>query len=286
MTIIDEITRIIRRRQQRGGRTAWLSPQNRAVLGMRPAPAAPTRAMASPPATVVPAVVPAVATAGAPVRQTLGQSVNLPSALPNFPAPPDVRGAGWDELVSACRACQCCPLAAGRRSIVIEDGCRTAPLMFIGEGPGADEDAQGVPFVGRAGQLLTRMIAAMGRDRTSMDPAHAAYIANIVKCRPPGNRIPVPEEAGPCLGYLKRQIALVKPRVIVVLGASALTYLCQKRGITFWRGKWLEYEGIPVMPTFHPAYVLRFERIPGQFKETKLKVWDDLKQVMARLAAQ
>ena len=170
-----------------------------------------------------------------------------------------------------------------RRNVVIEDGCRTAPLMFIGEGPGEEEDAQGVPFVGRAGQLLTRMIAAMKRDRRSQEASSAVYIANIVKCRPPNNRNPLPEEGHACLGYLRRQIALVKPKVIVLLGAVPLQFLMNRRGITAARGNWLEYEGIPVMPTFHPAFVLRFERYPQDFLEKKRLVWHDLQAVMKRL---
>ena len=157
--------------------------------------------------------------------------------------------------------------------------------MFIGEGPGEEEDRQGVPFVGRAGQLLTRMIAAMGRTRdAAAPPEKAVYIANIVKCRPPGNRNPEPErEAAPCLGYLRRQIALVKPKAIVLLGAVPLLNLMGVTGIMRSRGKWLSYEGIPVMPTFHPAYLLRFERFPAQFIQNKRLVWQDLQAVMARL---
>ena len=156
--------------------------------------------------------------------------------------------------------------------------------MFIGEGPGADEDAQGVPFVGRAGQLLTRMIGAMGRDRSSDDPARAVYIANIVKCRPPGNRNPLPEEGNACIGYLRRQIALVNPKVIVLLGNTALKFLTGRSGIMSARGKWIEVCGIPTMPTFHPSYVIRFERDVRQFHDTKLLVWQDLQQVMQKLA--
>jgi uracil-DNA glycosylase len=293
MTVIDELIRIVRKRQARGERVVWLSPQNRALLGRRITPSrasaprpAPQPRIAPPmrSAVVMPPPQPAFTQMPPPMATPpMAQAMPLPT---NFPPPPDVSAMGWDALLAACKACQCCPLGALRHNIVIEDGCRTAPLMFIGEGPGADEDAQGVPFVGKAGQLLTKMIGAMGRDRTSSDPAHAVYIANIVKCRPPNNRIPAPVEAGACMGYLRRQIALVQPKVIVVLGASALNYLCQKRAITRMRGNWLEYNGIPVMPTFHPAYVLRFEQFPDQFKAIKLQVWSDLKQVMARLVAQ
>ncbi len=156
--------------------------------------------------------------------------------------------------------------------------------MFIGEGPGVDEDAQGVPFVGAAGQLLTKMIAAMGRSRSESDPAKAVYICNIVKCRPPNNRNPEPVEAAACLGYLKRQIALVRPKVIVLLGAVPLRYLMNLTGITRLRGQWLEYDGIPVMPTFHPSFILRLSNVPTEFITRKKEVWADLQAVMARLA--
>lgn len=192
----------------------------------------------------------------------------------------DVSGMDWDALVATALNCRGCRLCEQRRHVVIEDGCRRARVMFIGEGPGESEDIQGVPFVGRAGQLLTRMIAAMGLDRTSQDPATAAYIANIVKCRPPRNRNPEVDEGNACLGYLRRQIELVSPKVIVLLGAVPLKFLMGKTGITAARGHWLEYNGIPVMPTFHPAHILRFEVQRERFIEEKRKVWSDLQQVM------
>ncbi|MBP5300567.1 MAG: uracil-DNA glycosylase, partial [Victivallales bacterium] len=201
----------------------------------------------------------------------------------NFPPPPDVRAADWDSLRQACLACRSCGLCATRHNVVVEDGCRFAPLMFIGEGPGADEDAQGVPFVGKAGQLLTRMIAAMGRNRASADPATAVYIANIVKCLPPRNRVPTLDEARACMGYLHRQIALVRPKVIVLLGNTAMKFMTGHSGIVNARGKWLEVQGIPAMPTFHPSYVIRLEQDPQQFRAVKLQVWQDLQEVMRKL---
>lgn len=155
--------------------------------------------------------------------------------------------------------------------------------MFIGEGPGHEEDVQGQPFVGAAGQLLTRMIAAMGLDRSSEDAAKGVYIANIVKCRPPRNRNPEPGEAEACLPYLRRQIELVQPEAIVLLGAVPLLHLLGIRGITKSRGQWLSYGEIPVMPTFHPALIIRYAASPQLERESKLKVWDDLKKVMALL---
>jgi DNA polymerase len=142
--------------------------------------------------------------------------------------------------------------------------------MFIGEGPGYDEDQQGIPFVGKAGQLLTKMINAMQFARSDV------YIANIVKCRPPGNRNPEPDEVEACIPYLHRQIESIKPEVIVLLGAVPLRALLGGRSIRRERGQWRDFQGITVMPTFHPSYLLRLP-------EAKRDVWDDLQQVMRRL---
>ena len=192
---------------------------------------------------------------------------------PGTPVPPPAPshtadlGALWEE----CMACQGCGLARTRHSVVFGEGNPHARLMFIGEGPGADEDMQGRPFVGKAGQLLDKMIAAMKFSREEV------FIANVVKCRPPNNRVPSPEEAEACIGYLKRQIELVKPEVIVLLGATAVTFLLGKtEGITRLRGNWQAYEGIPVMPTYHPAFLLRQE-------SAKRAAWNDLKMVMQAL---
>ncbi len=176
----------------------------------------------------------------------------------------------WRQLEGEAAGCSRCGLRAGCRQVVFGEGCRNAELMFIGEGPGAEEDAQGRPFVGPAGQLLDRMIAAMQYRRDEV------YIANIVKCRPPGNRIPEPLEAVACSGYLNRQIELISPKVIVLLGATPLRYMLGISGIKMHRGQWFDYRGIPVMPTFHPAYLLRTEG-------DKRLAWNDLKMVMALL---
>lgn len=169
--------------------------------------------------------------------------------------------------------CQRCKLAGlGRSTIVFGVGDANADLMFIGEGPGADEDRQGEPFVGRAGQLLTEIITK-GMKLRRQD----VYIANILKCRPPGNRNPEADEIAQCMPFLSRQIDLVKPRVIVALGTfSAQTVLGVKTPITRMRGTWHDYRGIKVMPTFHPAYLLRN---PAD----KRLVWADIKLVMAEL---
>jgi uracil-DNA glycosylase family 4 len=167
--------------------------------------------------------------------------------------------------------CTRCKLHKGRNKIVFGDGSAKAELVFIGEGPGADEDAQGLPFVGRAGKLLTQMIDAMGLQRKDV------YICNVVKCRPPGNRAPEPDEVQACSPYLLRQVDAIKPKVIVCLGAvAARTLLQTTRGISQIRGEWLEWRGRKLMVTYHPAYLLRNP-------PAKADVWKDLQKVMLEL---
>ncbi len=169
--------------------------------------------------------------------------------------------------------CQRCKLCKGRQNIVFGVGNAKARLMFVGEGPGRDEDIQGEPFVGAAGQLLNRMIEAMGLTRAEV------YIANVVKCRPPNNRDPEPDEVAACEPFLRAQIKAVKPEVIVALGRHAVqTLLRDSTPVSRQRGKWREYEGTPLMPTYHPAYLLRN---PAE----KRPVWQDLQNVMARLGS-
>ncbi|MEM1028326.1 MAG: uracil-DNA glycosylase [Planctomycetota bacterium] len=175
------------------------------------------------------------------------------------------------------RSCVRCELHAGRTHTVFGEGDANASLMIVGEGPGADEDRTGRPFVGRAGELLTKQIGAMGLSREQV------YIANVVKCRPPNNRTPTPAEAATCGDYLRRQIEIIRPRVILTVGGPAAKLLLgTDTGITRLRGTWHIYQavdpGIPVMPTFHPAYLLR-----SYTKENRAKVWADLQQVMQRL---
>ena len=177
-----------------------------------------------------------------------------------------------EEITAHVSACRNCPLCQTRTNTVPGEGNADAPdIMFIGEGPGADEDAQGRPFIGKAGQLLTKMIDAMGYKREEV------FIANVVKCRPPNNRTPLPEEMEACLPYLRQQVGLIKPRLIVGLGATAIKGLLGKTaGITRLRGTWQEYGGIRLMPTFHPSYLLRD---PSKKKE----VWQDLQLVLKEL---
>ncbi len=174
------------------------------------------------------------------------------------------------------RVCQCqkCPLSESRTSAVPGEGNRDADLMFVGEGPGRDEDMQGRPFVGRAGQLLTKIIKAMDYEREDV------YITNVVKCRPPNNRVPNPREIEECKGYLLEQIDLINPRVIVTLGnVSAHFFIPTRSGVTALRGNFHPFNDILVMPTFHPSYLIRNE---GN-RQLRKMVWEDMKKVMAFL---
>jgi len=167
--------------------------------------------------------------------------------------------------------CTRCKLHKTRKNIVFGDGNPKAQLVFVGEGPGADEDAQGLPFVGRAGKLLTQMIEAMGLQRKDV------YICNVVKCRPPENRQPEKDEVMECSPFLLRQIDTIAPKVIVCLGSTAAqTVLQTNRGISHFRGEWLEFRGRKLMATYHPAYLLRNPSAKGE-------VWKDLQKVMAEL---
>lgn len=176
-----------------------------------------------------------------------------------------------DDIRAEIGDCQRCKLCHGRQNIVFGVGNPAAELVFVGEGPGADEDIQGEPFVGRAGQLLTKMIIAMGFRREDV------YICNVVKCRPPQNRDPEPDEIAACEPFLKQQLASINPKVIVGLGRYACqTLLKTTTPMSKIRGIWHEYEGRRFMPTFHPAYLLRNP-------PAKKEVWDDLRQVMVML---
>ena len=176
----------------------------------------------------------------------------------------------WEDLEKSIQDCQKCKLCQTRKNIVFGEGNRDADIMFIGEGPGADEDAQGRPFVGKAGQLMNKAFQGLGIDRNSV------YITNIVKCRPPANRVPEDDEAEACLNYLRNQVMLVKPKLIVLLGSTALKNILGKEyGITACRGKWIEKKEILYMPTWHPAALLRDEN-------KKIDFWLDLKSVVER----
>ncbi len=176
-----------------------------------------------------------------------------------------------EELRQEMLVCHKCPLSKSRTNLVFGVGSPMADLMFVGEAPGRDEDLQGEPFVGRAGQLLNKIIKAIGMDRSDV------YIANVLKCRPPGNRNPLPEEIVLCMPYLIKQIEIIKPKVLCALGTfAAQTLLNTKAPVGTLRGKFHEYKGIPFMVTFHPAYLLRNPN-------DKAKVWEDMKKVRDRL---
>ena len=177
----------------------------------------------------------------------------------------------WEELEAEAKQCTKCKLCKNRNNVVFGTGNKNATLMFIGEGPGADEDIQGIPFVGKAGKLMNLAFETIGLKREDV------YIANIVKCRPPSNRNPEDDEATACLDYLRNQVILVKPKIIVLLGSIALKNILGKEyGITASRGKWVEKRGILYMPTWHPAALLRDET-------KKIDFIKDLKLVMKAL---
>jgi uracil-DNA glycosylase len=181
------------------------------------------------------------------------------------------RKESLQDIVDSIGDCRRCPLWKDRKTIVFGEGNPRAKLMFIGEGPGADEDAQGRPFVGRAGQLLDKMIAAMKLKREDV------YIANVVKCRPPGNRAPKPLEAEACMQFLDRQIRVIEPEIICALGTVSAQYLLSTdRPISVMRGKFHDRNGIKLMPTYHPAYLLRNP-------DAKKIVWDDLQLIMKEI---
>lgn len=249
------------------------------VLGLVREPVAPAPPPASPSAPAsTPQPIPARG-GEPPTRPKPTPTAYVPPTDPlGCPSPDVVAAAGsLEALQAAISGCLACPLGPGRLKFVFGEGDAQARLMFVGEGPGRDEDLAGRPFVGKAGELLEKMIGAMGFSRSQV------YIANVVKCRPPDNRTPTHEEAATCLGYLQRQIALIQPKVIVTLGATPLRELlgCTE-GITRVRGQWMRLRcggrEIPVMPTFHPAYVLR-----QYTQDVRRAVWADLQAAKAWL---
>lgn len=221
-------------------------------------PAAPPLEMAAEP-------VPTVETAAFEIASETPASAGLP---------PDRRRIALKQLADQVAGCtRCAELASTRTQTVFADGNPLAELCFIGEAPGADEDAQGVPFVGAAGQLLNKIIAACGLKREEV------YICNIIKCRPPSNRTPLPNEAANCREYLEKQLELVQPKFIVALGGCAATNLLQtNQPIGKLRGRFHDYKGIPVLATYHPAFLLP-HRSPAKKKE----VWEDMKMLLKKM---
>lgn len=197
-----------------------------------------------------------------------------------FPAPEPTPAKAVDaslvQIMDDIGDCRRCRLCEARNKIVFGVGDSQAPLVFVGEGPGADEDAQGIPFVGRAGQLLTQMIEGTAKKEGFALVRDQVYIANVVKCRPPDNRTPLPDEMDICGPFLERQLLLIKPKAIVALGSTAAKYLLRtKEGVTKMRGNWYTWNGIKVMVTYHPSYLLR------QYNQNaKREAWEDLKKVL------
>jgi uracil-DNA glycosylase family 4 len=239
-----------------------LAAAGRLKAARRPRAAA---AQAPRPPAVAASARPAPPPAPAPVRPA------RPVAPPTAGPAGDLAAKELQRIAAVVAACTKCPLHKERTRTVPGQGHPHPEIMFVGEGPGADEDRTGLAFVGAAGQLLTRMIEAMGLTRDEV------FIANIVKCRPPGNRPPAPDEMAACLPYLREQIAALKPRVIVALGATALRGLLDlETPISKLRGQWQDFAGIALMPTFHPAYLLRNP-------PAKHEVWEDLKAALQRI---
>jgi DNA polymerase len=223
-----------------------------------------------------PAVAMAAAPAPAPaiVQEQINahKDIEMDAELPSASDKPRIGKQGLQVVRDDLGDCKRCKLAPSRTNLVFGVGNPDADLVFVGEAPGADEDAQGEPFVGKAGQLLTKMIEAMGYSRSDV------YICNVLKCRPPGNRNPEPDEVASCEPFLKRQLAAIRPRMIVALGKFAAQCLLRDdTPITRLRGGFRSYEGIPLMPTLHPAYLLRD---PSK----KKLAWEDLKAVNVALA--
>ncbi|MBM7115827.1 uracil-DNA glycosylase family protein [Archangium primigenium] len=269
--VLEDLRRHLLWQEEDGGRflqmDARLAAEARAARLRAPAAAAPAPVAARPAPVAAPTP---VAARPAPPR-ALAPPVVAPAPVPVILTPDALSGGDrptLDEVRRELGDCRRCKLCTGRKNIVFGTGNPRAELVFVGEGPGESEDLQGVPFVGAAGQLLTKMIEAMGYRRDDI------YICNVVKCRPPGNRNPEPDEVAACEPFLRAQLKAIQPKAIVALGKfAAQTLLRDTTPITRLRGTWREYEGIQLMPTFHPAYLLRQ---PAE----KRKAWEDLQQVM------
>ena len=198
------------------------------------------------------------------------------TACPTNDQPEPIMGETLPQILADIGDCRRCRLHEGRTKLVFGVGNHTAPLVFVGEGPGADEDAQGIPFVGRAGQLLTQMIENTAKREGIALTRDDVYICNVVKCRPPENRTPEPDEMDICGQFLARQLAAIHPKAICVLGGTAARALTgHKEGVTKMRGKWFQWREVPVMVTYHPSYLLR-----PYNQDAKREAWEDLKKVL------
>ena len=198
------------------------------------------------------------------------------TASPTADQPKAVMGEPLPQILADIGDCRRCRLHEGRTKLVFGVGNPTAPLVFVGEGPGADEDAQGIPFVGRAGQLLTQMIENTAKREGIALTRDDVYICNVVKCRPPGNRTPEPDEMEICGQFLTRQLLAIRPKAICALGGTAARALTgHKEGVTKMRGKWFQWRDVPVMVSYHPSYLLR-----PYNQDAKREAWEDLKKVL------
>lgn len=249
---------------------AMLAEMGVRVWAPKPVPPAATApASALPRASAAPTVVVTAPPAAAPSRPAPAPVAFTPTQAPPSSSPSHVDRMDWPELREAVASCQACGLCKGRKNTVFGVGDVQTDWMIVGEAPGENEDLQGEPFVGAAGQLLDNMLRAVGRSRQG-EGAQGAYVANVLKCRPPANRNPQPEEVARCEPYLVRQVGLVKPKVIVAMGRFAVQSLLKTtEPIGRLRGRVHSYEGVPVIVTYHPAYLLR---TPGD----KGKAWADL----------
>ena len=266
--ILDSLADYLAFEIDEGRATVECSPE--LVVGLRVSRRASTRFVSAPRLAVSPRPAPTARPLTAPLADTSPPPAPV-EHVRRVRLPEEEVKTGLDAVAKKARACRLCDLHKERTQAVPGQGNPAPDILFIGEAPGADEDEQGLAFVGAAGQLLTRMIVAMGYTRDEV------FIANIAKCRPPKNRQPLPEEMAACLPYLKEQIRLLAPKTIVALGATAVKGLLNPdEGITKLRGKWRTFEGIPLMPTFHPAYLLRNP-------PAKHEVWADLRAVLTRL---
>jgi DNA polymerase len=293
--LLDATIRHLEGLKSRGVRHLAVTPEALRALAQPPPkaarPQAPAPLVSAPPATLPAPVKTETELPPAESRPAISlapKEVAAPAKTEIMPAPAPAlvtrslaeKAAAFEALRNRALACEkCAHLHASRKHVVFGVGNIDAQLMFVGEAPGADEDEQGEPFVGRAGQLLTKIIEATGLKRGDV------YIANILKCRPDtpgqsaGNRKPTPEEMATCIPYLQEQIDIIQPKVLIALGATAVEGLLGKTlGITKLRGTWQTYRGTPLMPTYHPAYLLR-----NQAMSEKRKVWEDLLQVMEKL---
>lgn len=282
--LLDATIQHLEGMKARGTRHVTVSPETLRTLAQPVPRPTPLQPVAPRPSAFAPAPMPKPAPAsGVPPAPEAPALFALPGEAPPPTAPPldpAAKTAAFAELRTRTLACVKCPnLASSRKTVVFGVGNIDSPLMFVGEAPGADEDEQGEPFVGKAGQLLTKIIQAMGLQRGDV------YIGNILKCRPDtpgqtaGNRKPTPDEMATCIPYLHEQIDLIRPKVLVALGATAVEGLLGKTiGITKLRGTWKTYRNIPLMPTYHPAYLLR-----NQAMSEKRRVWEDMLQVMEKL---